>query len=129
MAMFAPIGENNDNSRVSDVAKESKSLLLKDWASKSDINRAGLRRGKKESLAPGKGVYTMEDMHVVKIPFSTLNTENNNQNGSNDHNIVSDAFVGVFDGHVGEKCAEAVVEIFPKSTCRRIERNRGEEGN
>jgi len=78
--------------------------LVSDWAVKGDINKAGLRRGKKSSISAswkgtGKTKYQMEDVNLIEIPFN----EDNNK-----------ALYCIFDGHAGKKAADAAKKYFPK---------------
>lgn len=70
-----------------------------------DLNKAGMRRGKKGKnvkLGPKSSAkYEMEDTHIVLFPFDLKG-------------VSESALLCVFDGHAGKGCATALKEIIPR---------------
>jgi len=99
--------EESSASSWSDDPKEKKEPvdLIASHGFKEDMNKEGMRRGKKgNNLAPtkagGKAAprYQQEDTHLELYPF----LKNKNM-----------ALFSVFDGHAGKECSTALLKEFP----------------
>ena len=78
--------------------------LFSDHGSSDALNKAGLRRGKKEpTKMGGKGVFVMEDRHVC---LPSLDEDK--------------AMFCVFDGHAGPAAAEECVSVVPNVFLRHV---------
>lgn len=95
---------DDENSGAESSAEEPRDTLVTEYFVKSDVNKAGMRRGRKKAtistaLKGNKDEFPMEDINHIEVPFM----EDNNK-----------AFFAVFDGHAGKKAAEGAKKYLPK---------------
>jgi serine/threonine protein phosphatase PrpC/uncharacterized protein YqgV (UPF0045/DUF77 family) len=101
---------DDENSGAESSSEEPRDTLVTEYFIKSDVNKAGMRRGRKKAtistaLKGNKDEFPMEDINHVEIPFM----EDNNK-----------AFFAVFDGHAGKKAAEGAKKYLPKELATAI---------
>jgi len=91
--------ETNPTSTITVAPRGDK--LIREFATKEDMNRRGMQRAKKRSNvdAKGQGVYQMEDANFSSYPFAT--------------NTKIGLFC-IFDGHVDKNASIAATVIFPE---------------
>lgn len=94
----------DENSGAESSAEEPRDTLVTEFFCKADVNKAGMRRGRKKAtistaLKANKDEFPMEDINHIEVPFM----EDNNK-----------AFFAVFDGHAGKKAAEGAKKYLPK---------------
>jgi len=89
--------------------KRNPRAILQKFGVAEDMNRAGMRRGKKRPMMGKK--YQMEDKHFAEFPF---------------HNDPLRALFCVFDGHAGKRCAEHARAIFHKEFENQLQKYGGE---
>jgi len=92
--------ESGDSWSESSGEEVEPTNLIASHGIKEDINKEGMRRGKKgNNLAkPGQSRYQMEDTHLALVPF----LKNKNM-----------ALFCVFDGHAGKGCSTSLLKEFP----------------
>jgi len=85
--------------------------VVSDFAVKSDMNKAGLVKAKKDPVKTdgGKKQFQNEDESLCLCPFE------------DDINM---AFFGVFDGHAGKEAAKAAKELLPKEFATKLKQER-----
>eukprot|EP00027_Filamoeba_sp_ATCC50430_P000785 CAMPEP_0168550678 /NCGR_PEP_ID=MMETSP0413-20121227/5770_1 /TAXON_ID=136452 /ORGANISM="Filamoeba nolandi, Strain NC-AS-23-1" /LENGTH=483 /DNA_ID=CAMNT_0008581159 /DNA_START=234 /DNA_END=1685 /DNA_ORIENTATION=+ len=84
--------------------------VIKDFAVKADINKAGLHRAKKDVATDASGTkkkFHMEDEHFCICPFN---------------NSYEFALFGVLDGHVGQAAVKCAREILPEIFAQELSR-------
>jgi len=88
-------------------ATEKTKELVREIGFSADMNRNGLRRGKKRRVVckNGDNVYTMEDTEIHLYPFHS------------DSNL---AYIGVFDGFSGEACAKEATTAVPDAIASEV---------
>merc|ERR1712137_1176183 len=81
--------------------------LIRAYGARDDMNKRGMQKIKKKTVfnARGRGVYQMEDAHVIVCPFD-------------DH--PDRALFCVFDGHVDKNAAIEATKLFPAELSKNI---------
>eukprot|EP00029_Vermamoeba_vermiformis_P007873 TRINITY_DN3529_c0_g3_i1.p2 TRINITY_DN3529_c0_g3~~TRINITY_DN3529_c0_g3_i1.p2 ORF type:complete len:394 (+),score=111.33 TRINITY_DN3529_c0_g3_i1:1613-2794(+) len=102
---------DDESSGAESSAEEPRDTLVTEFFCKADVNKAGMRRGRKKAtistaLKTGnKEEFPMEDINHIEVPFM----EDTNK-----------AFFAVFDGHAGKKAAEGAKKYLPKELAAAI---------
>jgi hypothetical protein len=95
---------DDEQSGAESSSEEPRDTLVTEYFCKADVNKAGMRRGRKKAtistaLKGNKEEFPMEDISCIELPFM----EDTNK-----------ALFAVFDGHAGKKAAEGAKKYLPK---------------